>query len=128
MLDIISPIVMRSNLITLILRADTNGTLYTKIGVVDMRVVKSLALMAKVSALDGTGSYPLVPVLCAKCGYSYASVENVKNDSRIIELMGFVREVLTAKGSGVATLVWVNPTVYTSKTAARTDISSDLVF
>ena len=128
MLEIITPIVMRSNLISLVMRADTNGTLYTKIGVVDMRVVKSLALCAKVSALDGTGSYPLMPVLCAKCGHSYAAVENVKNDPKIIELMGYVREVLTAKGSGVEGMVWVNPTVYTSKATVRTDISANLVF
>ena len=128
MLSTIAPIVTRSNLVALILRAHTNGTLYTRHGVVDMRVVKSLALSAKVSALDGTGSYPLVPVLCAKCGYSYASVENVKNDSRVIELMGYVREALMAKGSGVDTLLWVNPTVYTSKATVRTDIAANLVF
>ena len=128
MLSTIAPIVMRSNLVSLIMRADVNGTLYTRIGVVDMRTIKSLALCAKVSALDGTGSYPLIPVLCAKCGYSYASVENVKNDSRIIELMMYVRETLMAKGSGIEGLVWVNPTVYTSKATVRSDISADLVF
>lgn len=124
-LKVSSEVIARSNLPQLMASADKKDTLCTKSGKVDMRVIKSLCGMARTTAKDGTGSYPLQVVLQRVNDVPYSVNANDKNAADICEMYA---ELATVFKADFPQYVWTNETNYGTVSKTDRSICDEITF